>query len=84
MEVNIYFISILGFLLASKLLDTWAESLTLQRLNNEIPDEFDGVIDPETYANLKEYTRVNTRFGWLSRWFGIGVLLAFWFLGGFS
>lgn len=82
-EANIYFWIIFGFLLGFKILDTWVEKLNLGNLKGEVPEVFRDRIDGDTYKNLVEYTRVNTRFDWVSRWVRFVILLAFWLAGGF-
>ncbi|MEX2463173.1 MAG: M48 family metallopeptidase, partial [Balneolaceae bacterium] len=40
--------------------------------------------DEETYAKSQEYTRVNTKFGFIAGSFDLVILLGFWFAGGFN
>ncbi|HBZ39038.1 MAG TPA: peptidase M48, partial [Balneola sp.] len=58
--------------------------LNLKSLSKELPDEFDGVYDQETYAKSQEYTKTQTRFGFITGGFDLVVLLGFWFSGGFN
>ncbi|MFU8813509.1 MAG: M48 family metallopeptidase [Balneolaceae bacterium] len=75
---------ILGAILIDAILDMTASRLNLKALSKELPDEFEGVYDEETYARSQEYTRTRTRFGFLTGTFDLALLLGFWFAGGFQ
>ena len=49
-----------------------------------MPKEFEGTYDAEAYENSQNYTRVYTRFGFLTGTFSIIITLIFWFAGGFN
>jgi len=83
MELNIYFWTILLFMVGFKLVDTWVESLNLSRLNDKVPDVFGDTVDGEDYAKLVAYTHANTRLDWMARGVGLFAILGFWLLGGF-
>ena len=61
-----------------------AEVLNLRALSPELPEEFRDVYDEEKYARSQEYTRVRTRFGFVTAAFDMALLLGFWFAGGFN
>lgn len=82
--MNIYGLIILIALLAGFVLETVADRLNLQALDPELPGEFSGVYDGEKYASSQAYTRVRTRFGFITGIFDLAVLLIFWQLGGFN
>ena len=82
--MNNYAIIILATILISFLLDLAADWLNLRALSDRIPAEFEGVYDAEKYRQSQEYTRVNTRFGFLTSTFNLLVSLIFWFAGGFQ
>lgn len=82
--MNVYAILVLAALLLDWLLGIVADVLNLRALRPELPAEFKGVYDAETYAKSQEYTRVRTRFGWIPSTVHLASLLAFWFLGGFA
>lgn len=82
--MNIYAYIILGALLIDFLLNLVADLLNVNHLETDLPDEFDGVYDADTYRKSQEYTKVNTRFGLISSTFDLIVLLVFWFAGGFN
>ena len=82
--MNIYQIIIVVALLGSAFLDIIADTLNLRRLSTELPDEFKGVHDSESYARSQEYSRINTKFDWISSTTGLVILFIFWGAGGFA
>src|SRR5690625_7527838 len=56
----------------------------LKSLSPNLPDEFEEVYDERTYGTSQEYTRVNTKFGFITGAFDLNLLLLFWFAGGFN
>jgi STE24 endopeptidase len=82
--MNIYGIIILTTLLFSYLLNLITDLLNLKYLKPDLPEEFEGIYDAETYRKSQEYTRVSTRFGFLTSTFGILLTLTFWLAGGFN
>jgi len=82
--MNVYGIIILSTLLFSFIVSLVTELLNLRALRDELPEEFAGVYDAEIYKKSQEYTRVKTRFGFISAAFGIALTLIFWFAGGFN
>jgi len=82
--MNIYQIIIVSALLGGAFVDFIADMLNLRRLSPQLPDEFKDVHDSASYARSQEYTRVNTRFGWISSAFSLLILFVFWGMGGFA
>jgi len=82
--VNIYAIIILVTIAIDFILDTTSNYLNLKSLSKKLPDEFEGVYDEETYAKSQEYTKVRTKFGFLTGGFDLALVLGFWFSGGFN
>lgn len=82
--MNIFSIIILLTLLIDFVLNLAADLYNLSALKTGLPDEFRGVYDEETYRRSQEYTKVNTRFGFIISAFNLAVLLIFWFAGGFN
>lgn len=82
--MNIYAVIILITLVFTTTLEIWADVLNLRALSPKLPDEFKDVYDEEEYARSQKYTRVRTKFGFASTAFDLGVMLAFWFAGGFN
>ncbi|MBO6622378.1 MAG: M48 family metallopeptidase [Balneola sp.] len=82
--MNIYAIIILVTIAVDFILDLVSNYLNLKSLSKELPNEFEGVYDEETYAKSQEYTKTQTRFGFITGGFDLVVLLYFWFSGGFN
>jgi STE24 endopeptidase len=82
--MNIYLLIILIALAIDLLLDIISNVLNLNSLTKKLPDEFKGVYDEETYARSQEYTKVRTKFGFVTTVFDTVLLLGFWFSGGFN
>ena len=84
MELNAIAILILIALFALWNLDFIATLLNLRALSPDLPKEFADVFDAERYAKSQAYTRESARFEIIHSIFSLGVLLGFWFLGGFG
>ena len=84
LHMNIYAIIILVTIIFSFILDLISNWLNLKALDPKLPDEFQDVFDAEKYRKSQEYTKVNTRFGFITSIFGLALTLVFWFAGGFD
>lgn len=82
--MNIYAVVILVTLLVGFFLNIITDILNLRALRNELPEEFKGVYNAEKYGKSQEYTRTNTKFGFITATFGVIITLIFWFSGGFN
>lgn len=82
--MNVYGWIILSALLLDYLIGLVGDVLNMRAMKKEIPVEFEGVYDAESYAKSQAYTRERTRFGLLSGTFSLAILLGFWFAGGFE
>ncbi|MEX0906602.1 MAG: M48 family metallopeptidase [Balneolaceae bacterium] len=82
--MNIITVVILAAIVIDFVLDIISNRLNLKALTTELPDEFSGVYDENTYAKSQQYTRTRTKFGFLTGTFNLAVLLVFWFAGGFN
>ena len=82
--MNIFAIIILAAILIEFVLDIVSNWLNLKALSPKLPDEFKEEYDKDTYATSQEYTRVNTKFGFITGTFDLILLLLFWFAGGFN
>ncbi len=82
--MNIYAIIILLTIVVSYVLDLITEYLNLKSLQKELPGEFENVYDQEKYSKSQEYTRVRTKFGFITSTFSLVLMLVFWFAGGFN
>jgi STE24 endopeptidase len=49
-----------------------------------MPEDFSDVYDKETYSKSQQYTKIRTKFGFISSAFGLVALIVFWQLGGFG
>ena len=84
LTMNIYAIIIIVTILLESLLSFVADLLNLKNLSGKLPKEFESVYDAETYKNSQAYTRVNTKFGFITTIFELTLTFAFWFSGGFN
>jgi STE24 endopeptidase len=82
--VNIFAIVILSAILLQFLLDLVSNLLNLRALKLEPPEVLEDVFSPATYRKSQQYLRETTQFNLLVSSFGLALLLAFWFLGGFN
>ena len=82
--MNIYMVIILAALLIDVALKIVTEILNLNALSETLPSEFEGMYDADTYKKSQNYTRINTKFGFLTALFGLVLTLGFWFAGGFN
>ncbi len=83
MHFNVYAIIILAALLLESVLNFIGDRLNLTSAAGELPSEFKDVYDPQKYAESQQYLRVTTRFVQIKSLVSLGILLIFWFAGGF-
>src|SRR3989338_457642 len=82
--MNIYLVTIVAMLAAEFLLGLVADILNLGALKSNLPKEFAGIFDPETYKKSQDYTSVKTRFGILASFVGLLALMFFLVAGGLN
>lgn len=82
--MNPFFLIILLALIIEYATGLVADALNLKSLRSELPPDLEGVYQPEEYRRSQDYIRTNTRFDFVTSTFGLAVLLAFWFAGGFN
>ena len=82
--MNIYGIIILAALLLDFVLSLIADILNLRHMKTKLPAEFEDYYDKERYRKSQEYTKTNTRFGFLTSVIDLVLILGFWFSGGFN
>jgi STE24 endopeptidase len=82
--MNIYAVIILATIAIDFILDITSNYLNLKSLSKKLPDEFKGVYDEDTYAKSQQYTKIGTKFGFITGGFDLAILLGFWFSGGFN
>ena len=81
--MNFIAVIILITIIAEYLFGFVLDVLNLKVLQNELPEAFEGIYDPERYRIAQDYLRVNTRFGWITATFSLLIILGFWLLKGF-
>jgi len=82
--MNPYALIILVTLLFEFILGWISDLLNLSLLSVDLPEVFGDVYDAEKYRKSQAYTRMNTKFGWITSSFDLAVMLLFWFSGGFD
>lgn len=82
--MNLIGIIILVTLAVDFLLNLVAEFLNLRAQTDELPEGFKSVYSPERYRQSQAYLRSRSRYGWVTATFDLGLLLFFWFAGGFE
>ncbi|MFC2014801.1 M48 family metallopeptidase [Chloroflexota bacterium] len=82
--MNIITFVIITALTLDFLLNIIADVLNLKALKLEIPAALVGVYKPDEYRKSQEYTRLHTRFGIITNFFNLLIILMFWFAGGFN
>ncbi len=82
--MNTYAIIIISAIGIEFALNMTANYFNLSQLKSALPEEMEGIYDPEKYKQSQAYTRVNTKFGFFTSTFMLLVSLMFWFSGGFN
>lgn len=82
--MNIYTIIILTTIFFEFVLSLISDILNLKNLNGDLPREFEDVFDAEAYQKSQEYTKVTTKFGFITSIIDLSLILVFWFAGGFN
>lgn len=82
--MNIYFWIILSALLLNYFIDLIADYLNLRYLQSQLPDEFKDIYDEDVYRKSQEYTKIKTKFGFITSTFNLLLILIFWFFEGFN
>ena len=74
--MNIYFIIIITILLFEFTLSFIVRTLNLGALDPSLPKEFEDTFDKEKYVKSQDYTRVNSRFSYITSTFSLIVFSA--------
>ena len=82
--MNAFMVIVLAALLVDYVLTLAAEVLNLRAMRRTPPAELEGVYQPDEYARSQSYGRERTRFGLIVDTFRLGIVLVFWFSGGFE
>ncbi len=84
MQINFWFLAIALALVVMWKVDFFATLLNLKALSPEIPAAFRDLVDEETYTRSQDYTRAKAVLGVVEGIVFLGVLLVFWWCGGFG
>jgi len=82
--MNLYAVIILAFILAEFVLELVANILNLRALRINPPAELKDIYQEDAYRKSQAYTREQTILDSVVSLFSLGLLLAFWFWGGFN
>ena len=82
--MNLYAVIILTFILAEFILELVANILNLRALRLTPPEELKDIYQADAYHKSQEYTRDQTVFDFVVSLVSLGLLLFFWFWGGFN
>ena len=77
--MNIYFIIIISVIIFNYLLSFVVRTLNIRALDPKLPDEFSDTFDKDRYLKSQEYTKVNSKFEYLTSTCSLGVSLVFIF-----
>ena len=79
--MSIFFIIIIGILLFEYVLNCMVSYLNLGALDPKLPEEFIKTFDEEKYIKTQEYTKVNTKYSFLTSTLSLVISLSFIFGG---
>lgn len=82
--MNLYGIIVLTTLLVEYVLHILADALNIKSLRPDVPEEFQGVFDPDVYRKSQDYTKTVTTFSNITSTFNLILILSFWFASGFN
>ncbi|HZY10353.1 MAG TPA: M48 family metallopeptidase [Bacteroidota bacterium] len=82
--MNPYGVIVLSTLLVEYVLHLLANVLNIKSLRPDVPEEFQGVFDPDAYRKSQNYTKTVTTFSNITSTFNLILILSFWFAGGFN
>ncbi len=83
-SVNIYLAIILLFILGDYLLGIVVETLNVKHARTDLPKEYEGYYDAETYKKAQHYLKEHTRFGVVADTITTPITVAFVVAGGFN
>lgn len=75
---------ILVTLIVDFIMNYVADRLNISRLTTHLPEKFSDVYDKKRYKQSQQYLKATTRLGTVTSTIDLGILLAFWFSGGFG
>lgn len=83
-DLNMYFWVATGLILGLQGVEWVADILNLRRMRLEPPENVRDVHEADQYEKAQVYERVKTQWNWTQDAVSLGVLLAFWWSGGFG
>lgn len=81
---NTIFIVLIGVLFFGYVLERILDTLNLKHSLTELPEELEGIFDPEEYKRSQLYKRDNTRFSFVTSTLSLIIMTLVFFLGGFG
>ncbi len=82
--MNIYLVIILFIIIGNYLLDIVVETVNVRHAKTDLPEEYKGYYDAETYRKAQNYLKENTRFGIITDTVTTPIMIAFILVGGFN
>jgi len=82
--MNPYLIAVLAILIGNYLIRSTVEILNLSAIEFNLPREFKGYYDPETYRKSQKYLKENTSFNLIRDTVFLAIILIFILSGGFN
>ncbi|MAT89135.1 MAG: peptidase M48 [Flavobacteriaceae bacterium] len=84
MSPEALFYILIGIIILNFIWDTTLGILNAKHFSDPVPEELEGVFDPEEYQKSQRYKKESFRFGLLQSSLSLLVTLAFFFLDGFA
>ncbi len=84
MDAGLLFTAIVAVLVIRYVFGLWLDLLNFTHRSKPLAAELQGIYEEPLYSKQQEYQRANTRFGFVSGFFGFAVMLAFLLSGGFG
>ncbi len=84
MSPEVLFYILIGIIILNFIWDTTLGILNATHFTDPVPEELEGVFDPEEYKKSQRYKKESFRFGLLQSSLSLLVTLAFFFLDGFA
>ena len=81
---NYFFFIIITIVILDFLFERYLEYLNLKNLKDSLPEVLKAFYDEEKYRQSQKYTRVNSRFSFITSSFSVVLLLAMFVMGGFA
>lgn len=83
MEQTIFWI-IIAIILFDFIFEKVLDYLNVKHMKEEIPEELEGIYEPDKYKKSQQYSKVNTKFSLVTSSFSLLLILLMLFAGGFG